>query len=88
MADTSKGDATEEIIQFHMVPDMRKAFSKFAKEHKCKYVISARVFTGAASHDTYWTGRYLANSPGPNKTRSAPGGSRCVHRRVYRDTQT
>ncbi|GJE94530.1 hypothetical protein PsYK624_107000 [Phanerochaete sordida] len=35
-ADTSKGSATEEIIQFHMVPDMRKSFSKFVREHGCK----------------------------------------------------
>ncbi|KAJ3509984.1 hypothetical protein NLJ89_g4934 [Agrocybe chaxingu] len=33
--DTSKGTVTEEIIKFHLVPDMRKAFNKFVKEYGC-----------------------------------------------------
>ena len=37
-ADTSNGPATQEIIDFHMVPDMRKSFSKHVKEYKCTYV--------------------------------------------------
>ncbi|KAL8284131.1 hypothetical protein RQP46_004880 [Phenoliferia psychrophenolica] len=34
-ADTSKGSATEEIITFHLVPDMRKSFNAWAKEQGC-----------------------------------------------------
>jgi len=33
--DTSGGPVTTEIIQFHLVPDMRKAFNKFVKEYGC-----------------------------------------------------
>lgn len=33
--DTSKGPATDEIIKFHLVPDMRKAFNKYVKEYGC-----------------------------------------------------
>lgn len=36
--DTSNGKVTEEIIQYHMVPDMRKSFSKFVKTYHCTYV--------------------------------------------------
>lgn len=34
--DTSNGPVTTEIIQFHMVPDLRKRFNKFVKEYGCK----------------------------------------------------
>ena len=34
-ADTSKGAVTEEIITFHLVPDIRKSFNKWAKEVGC-----------------------------------------------------
>ncbi|KAJ7140831.1 hypothetical protein C8R44DRAFT_761949 [Mycena epipterygia] len=33
--DTSAGPVTAEIIAFHLVPDMKKAFNKFVKEHGC-----------------------------------------------------
>lgn len=33
--DTSKGPVTEEIVKFHLVPDMRKKFNKMVKEHGC-----------------------------------------------------
>ncbi|CAA7264569.1 unnamed protein product [Cyclocybe aegerita] len=33
--DTSKGTVTDEIVKFHLVPDMRKAFNKFVKEYGC-----------------------------------------------------
>lgn len=33
--DTSNGTVTEEIIKTHLVPDMRKSFSKFVKEYGC-----------------------------------------------------
>ncbi|KAJ7090805.1 hypothetical protein B0H15DRAFT_1021625 [Mycena belliarum] len=33
--DTSSGPVTAEIITFHLVPDMKKAFNKFVKEHGC-----------------------------------------------------
>ncbi|KAE9404997.1 hypothetical protein BT96DRAFT_916444 [Gymnopus androsaceus JB14] len=34
-ADTSKGAVKEEIIQFHLVPDMKKKFFRFVKENGC-----------------------------------------------------
>lgn len=37
-ADTSNGIVTEEIIKFHLVPDLRKAFNKWAKENGCTSV--------------------------------------------------
>ncbi|KAF9530732.1 hypothetical protein CPB83DRAFT_892374 [Crepidotus variabilis] len=33
--DTSKGPVTSEIINFHLVPDMRKAFNKYVREYGC-----------------------------------------------------
>jgi hypothetical protein len=33
--DTSGGAVTTELIQFHLVPDMRKRFNKFVKVHGC-----------------------------------------------------
>ncbi|KAH8096777.1 hypothetical protein BXZ70DRAFT_314621 [Cristinia sonorae] len=33
--DTSRGPVTTEIINFHLVPDMRKAFNKYVKEYGC-----------------------------------------------------
>ncbi|KAJ7689609.1 hypothetical protein B0H17DRAFT_1202247 [Mycena rosella] len=33
--DTSGGPVTAEIIAFHLVPDMKKAFNKYVKEHGC-----------------------------------------------------
>ncbi|KAF7293816.1 hypothetical protein HMN09_01177400 [Mycena chlorophos] len=33
--DTSAGPVKEEIVKFHLVPDMKKAFNKFVKEHGC-----------------------------------------------------
>ncbi|KAK6996670.1 hypothetical protein R3P38DRAFT_3069839 [Favolaschia claudopus] len=33
--DTSAGPVKEEIIKFHLVPDMKKEFNKFVKEHGC-----------------------------------------------------
>ncbi|KAJ4471739.1 hypothetical protein C8J55DRAFT_563418 [Lentinula edodes] len=34
-ADTSKGPVTEEIIKFHLVPDMKTRFHKFVKGYGC-----------------------------------------------------
>ncbi|KAK4699984.1 hypothetical protein P7C70_g6271, partial [Phenoliferia sp. Uapishka_3] len=34
-ADTSNGPVTQEIITFHLVPDIRKSFNKLAKEVGC-----------------------------------------------------
>ncbi|KAJ7502619.1 hypothetical protein B0H11DRAFT_1989373, partial [Mycena galericulata] len=33
--DTSAGPVTAEIINFHLVPDMKKQFNKYVKEHGC-----------------------------------------------------
>jgi len=33
--DVSKGAVTAEIIQFHLVPDMKKSFNKFVKDYGC-----------------------------------------------------
>ncbi|KAJ6468084.1 hypothetical protein C8R47DRAFT_807310 [Mycena vitilis] len=33
--DTSAGPVTEEIIKFHLVPDMKKQFNKYVKEYGC-----------------------------------------------------
>nr|GAT51006.1 predicted protein [Mycena chlorophos] len=33
--DTRAGPVKEEIIKFHLVPDMKKEFNKFVKEHGC-----------------------------------------------------
>ncbi|KAJ7187825.1 hypothetical protein C8R46DRAFT_1052728 [Mycena filopes] len=33
--DTSAGPVKAEIITFHLVPDMKKAFNKYVKEHGC-----------------------------------------------------
>ncbi|KAF7335650.1 hypothetical protein MVEN_02219900 [Mycena venus] len=33
--DTSAGPVKEEIIKFHLVPDMKKEFNKFVKQHGC-----------------------------------------------------
>lgn len=37
--DTSLGFVTTELVKEHLVPDMRKAFGKFVKDHGCTYVI-------------------------------------------------
>lgn len=42
--DTSAGPVTAEIVQFHMVPDMRKSFAKMVKEHHCTYVASSHAW--------------------------------------------
>jgi hypothetical protein len=36
--DTSGGPVTAEIINFHLVSDMRTRFNKFVKDHGCTYV--------------------------------------------------
>lgn len=43
--DTSSGPVTTEIIKFHLVPDMRKRFNKFVKEHGCTYVFQSLPFS-------------------------------------------
>lgn len=42
--DTSNGAVTAEIIQFHLVGDMRKKFNKFVKDHGCTYVLAFEGF--------------------------------------------
>lgn len=37
--DMTSGPVTAEIIQFHLVPDMKKQFNKFVKDHGCTYVV-------------------------------------------------
>jgi hypothetical protein len=36
--DTSAGPVTAEIINFHLVPDMKAQFNKYVKEYGCTYV--------------------------------------------------